>query len=99
MELLLVLIVGGIFVLLARPLKDWYVVEFHDASGASIEKSVFADADAARQAFDSALSGKARPGAARKITLWQVEARSRRAALKPKAGQEPTAVPLQSADL
>ena len=82
MELLFVLLVGGLFVLLARPLKDWYVLDVHDASGLSTDKIVFTDLDAAQRAFDDDVAARAQDDPGLEVHLWRVEARSRREALK-----------------
>jgi hypothetical protein len=99
MELLLVLVLGGVLALVMRPLKDWYVVELSDASGASLEKTAFARLEAAQQAFDQTLAAKAHAGAATKIHLWHAEARSRREALKSNRNDRPAEALLKSADL
>lgn len=82
MELLLILVVGGLAVWLMRPLRDWYVLEVQDASGASLEKSIFPDLDAAQLAFEHAAATGTQQGAAWKLHLWQAEARSRKEILK-----------------
>lgn len=78
MELLLILVLGGLAVWLMRPLRDWYVLEVRDASGASLENAVFTSLDAAQQAFQQATENGAQAGAPRVIHLWHAEARSRR---------------------
>jgi hypothetical protein len=99
MELLLVLVLAGVLALVMRPLKDWYVVELSEASGASLEKRAFVRLEAARQAFDQTLAAKAHAGAATKIHLWHAEARSRREALKSNRNDRPAEALLKSADL
>lgn len=99
MELLLVLVLVGVLALVMRPLKDWYVVELSDASGASLEKRAFVRLEAAQQAFDQTLAAKAHAGAATKIHLWHAEARSRREALKFNRNDRPVEALLKSADL
>lgn len=76
MELLLILVVGGLAVWLMRPLRDWYVLEVQNGSGASLEKTVFTQLDAAQQAFQQAVEKGAPAGAPRVIHLWHAEARS-----------------------
>jgi hypothetical protein len=99
MELLLVLVLVGVLALVMRPLKDWYVVELNDASGASLEKTTFARLEAAQQAFDQALAAKAQAGVATTIHLWHAEARSRREALKSNRNERPAEALLKSAEL
>ncbi|WP_028998113.1 hypothetical protein [Azohydromonas australica] len=77
MELLLILLVGGLAAWLMRPLRDWYVLEVQDVSGASLEKSVFTSLDTAQQAFQQAAEKGAPAGAPCVIHLWHAEARSR----------------------
>lgn len=77
MELLLILVVGGLAAWLMRPLRDWYVLEVQDASGASLEKIVFTSLDTAQQAFQQATEKVATAGAPHVIHLWHAEARSR----------------------
>ena len=96
MELLFVLVVGGIFFLLARPLKDWYVLDVHDASGVSTDGIVFTDLDAAQLAFDDAVAARAQNDVALEVHLWQVEARSRGEAMKLRKGMAPAPVLLKS---
>ncbi|WP_298231826.1 hypothetical protein [uncultured Azohydromonas sp.] len=86
MELLLILVVGGLAAWLMRPLRDWYVLEVQDASGASLGKTVFTQLDAAEQAFQQAVAKEAGSGAPRVIYLWHAEARSRKEIL---SGQLP----------
>ncbi len=82
MELLLILVVGGLAAWLMRPLRDWYVLEAQDGSGASPEKTVFSDLAAAQLAFEHTAAKGAQGEAAQELHLWHVEARSRREALK-----------------
>ena len=96
MELLLVLVVCGIFVLLARPLKDWYVLDVHDASGVNTDKLVFNDLDAAQRAFDAAVAAGAQNDISLEVHLWQVEARSRKEALRSRKGMALAPVLLKS---
>ena len=77
MELLLILVVGGLAVWLMRPLRDWYVLEVQDASGASLEKTVFNSLDTAQQVFQQVTEKWAPAGAPCVIHLWHAEARSR----------------------
>ena len=84
MELLLILVVGGLAVWLMRPLRDWYVLEVQDAAGASLGKTVFTQLDAAEQAFQQAVEKETESGAPRVICLWHAEARSRKEVLRGK---------------
>ena len=99
MELLLVLLVGGILILFLRPLGDWYVVDLRDGSGLSVEKALFTDADAAQQAFNHARERRAGTASAATVQLWHAEVRSRREALKATSGENGSARLLKSADL
>lgn len=94
MELLLILVVGGMAAWLMRPLRDWYVLDMQDSSGTGLEKSAFANLDTAQQAFQRAAEKGTQTGAPRVIHLWHVEARSRRQALSGKlpAGKQPDLV-------
>lgn len=94
MELLLILVVGGLAAWLMRPLRDWYVLEVKDASGASLEKIVFTSLDTAQQAFQQATEKGATAGAPHVIHLWHAEARSRREVSRGKlpGGKQPDLV-------
>jgi hypothetical protein len=86
MELLLILVVGGMAVWLMRPLRDWYVLDVQDAAGTSLDKTVFTDRTAAEWAFDDAVAARAQDDVILEVDLWQVEARSRKEAQGPLKG-------------
>ncbi len=91
MELLLILLVGGLAAWLMRPLRDWYVLEVQDGSDTGLEKTVFTSLDTAQQAFQQAAEKEVQAGAPRVIHLWHAEARGRKEALSGKLpeGKQP----------
>jgi hypothetical protein len=82
MEILLIVIVGGLFVWLARPLCDWYVVEIRGDDGGAGGSCAFKDRLAADMEFERRVQQASAAQYPAGIRLWQVEARSRKDALK-----------------
>lgn len=99
MELLLVLLIGGVFVFFLRPLRDWYAVELLDAAASKPETKLFADLESAQQVFGQALQAQGCGGGPAKIQLRHVEARSRKDALKALEDGGDAVRLLQSADI
>lgn len=86
MELLLILVVGGLAVWLMRPLRDWYVVEAcqdvgNDGESRRLSKEIFAALEGARQAWEQRVREMREAGESGEVCLWRAEARSRKQAL------------------
>ena len=77
MELALILVVGGLAWWLMRPLRDWYVVETCRATG-DTGKQIFPELDAAEQSWTHSLQTLREAQESGTVSLWHIEARSRR---------------------
>lgn len=94
MELLLIIVLGGLCFWLMKPLRDWYVVEFSTASGRGGQQYAFKDSGTAELEFDHLRQELRNSGQCGQVFLWKVEARSRRHATKLESDKEEQAKPV-----
>lgn len=94
MEVLLILILAGLSWWLMRPLRDWYVVEIRRGTETT-GKQVFTDLDAADQSWTESIRALRLADEVCDISLWHIEARSRRQALSGKLPEGKEAVLLK----
>ncbi|WP_157266178.1 hypothetical protein [Azohydromonas aeria] len=94
MELALIVILGGLSWWLMRPLRDWYVVEIRRGMECA-GRQVFTQMEAAEQSWVESIQVLRQGDDVCEISLWHIEARSRRQALSGKLPEGREAVLLK----